>query len=166
MSTTVDHCHAMNAFMAKPTKDYPTPFAERLDDALLESGKKKSDVYNAIGSNKQAWSAWMNRGSIPEPSTALKLAMELGVNVRWLIDGKGQRKAVKQQFSQDQIDIAEAWPNLPPLLQEQIALLIRHSAADAVPTLRNAMTSGDREDQERANRLLEAAQEKARKDKP
>lgn len=144
-------------------------FADRLRVALEESGRKPADVYKELKVSKATWYTWAGRGervSMPESETAIRLARALGVNVRWLVTGKGEKHSTAVTWAQEQIDIAEAWPNLPSALREQIAVLIRHAAAELAPSLRGALTTVDRELQERANRLLEEAQAAARAEKP
>lgn len=141
-----------------------TSFKERLLEALRDSGKKPAEIYRACGSNKGTWGTWVGvRESVPEPEMCAKLARALGVNLVWLVDGKGEKKASKMEFSQEQMDIAEAWPTLSPDLQKHIAWLMQREVAERIPALRESLAPVDPELQERANRLLEAAQKAARK---
>ena len=138
-------------------------FAERLRSALRDSGRRAVDVYKEIGVSKATWYHWLGeRESVPEPETCLRLARSLGVEARWLIDGTGERQLYQPMLTQEQIDIAEAWPFLSPALREQIAVLIRHAAVELVPSLKKPLATVDKHLQERANRLLERAQEAAR----
>lgn len=139
-------------------------FAARLKWAVRESGKPAADVYRRLKVSKATWYTWTgDRASVPEPATCFALADELGIEPRWLITGKGPRIEPVQRFTQEQIDLAEAWPSLPPATQQAIASLIRAAVVDMAPSLKAPLSKTNRELQERANRLLEEAQRNAQK---
>lgn len=159
MSTHDDHANAQNMRMAGLST-----FAERLKDALKASGKSPAEVYGALKVSKATWYTWAGqRESIPEPDTCLRLAALLGVSPQWLVSGKGQRQPVKKPYTQEQIDIAEAWPHLSPQAQKTIALLLREAVIEMAPQLESPLKSAPDELQDRANRLLTEAQTRLQK---
>lgn len=138
-------------------------FAERLKDALKTSGKRPVEVYGPLGASRSTWYTWVGqRESVPEPEMCLRLAEALGVSAQWLLTGKGPRHPMKKPYSQEQIDIAEAWPHLSPQAQKTIALLLREAVIEIAPALKPSLAPGDEELQKRADRLLEEAQARLR----
>ncbi len=138
-------------------------FPARLRAALKDSGKSAAEVYRRIGVSKATWYTWTGeRESTPEPETCFKLADCLGVMPRWLITGNGPRMPIAPRFTQEQLDLAEAWPSLPAPTQQAIAMLIRSAANEMAPGLKGPPTRLSREMQERADRLFDEAQKKLR----
>lgn len=63
--------------------------AERLREAREDKGAKQEDLADVAGVSKQAISKIENGGTLkPAMSTMEPIARLLGVNVRWLVDGK------------------------------------------------------------------------------
>ena len=139
-------------------------FADRLSDAIRESGKRPAEVYRKLKVKKGTFYTWVGqRESVPEPATCMRLAEFLGINQRWLLTGKGPRRPMKKPYTQEQIDIAEAWPHLSAGAQQSIAVLVRAAVLEAVPELEKSLGETNEELQERANRLLEEAQARIRR---
>ncbi len=69
--------------------------AERLEQALKESGMSASELARAIRIRPQAVSQWIS-GATKSPSAKnlLRAAEAMGVDPGWLIEGKGSRAAV------------------------------------------------------------------------
>lgn len=66
--------------------------AERLREAREDKGVTQEDLADAAGVSKQAVSKIENGGTLkPAMSTMEPIARLLGVNVRWLVDGKSPK---------------------------------------------------------------------------
>lgn len=138
-------------------------FASRLLEAVTESGMTEAEVYSAAGVKRGTWHTWVgDRRSVPAPATLMRVAKVINVRPEWLATGKGPKKAMQPTFTQAQIDIAEAWPHLPPQTQAAMAAMIRSAAISIEPGLAGPLVNVDSELQDRANRLLEEAQTKTR----
>jgi|GEM_PF-5552220 len=68
-------------------------FAGRLRAAI--GMRRASEVARAVGIPQQTLDNYL-KGAAPNAERALALADELGVNIRWLIKGEGQRSVVEQ----------------------------------------------------------------------
>jgi phage repressor protein C with HTH and peptisase S24 domain len=65
-------------------------FAERLAQAIRDSGRSKADIAESVGVKPPALSRWL-RGSQPEQRYLVKLGEELNVSVNWLLSGVNDR---------------------------------------------------------------------------
>lgn len=65
-------------------------------------------------------------------------------------------------LSDEAISIAEGWSVLPDPLKDHIRLLMSEYIARQHPLLREMYSGATRSDQERFNRMIEAAQDKLR----
>ncbi len=65
-------------------------FSQRLADAMEESQHNQSTLARALGTAQSSIGRWLN-GSMPRDRALAELASKLGVTVRWLSDGTGDR---------------------------------------------------------------------------
>ena len=134
-------------------------FRDRLRAAIARSNKTAKAIYGQIGVSKAIYYNWQSEGgSLPRAENIFPLADALGVEARWLITGEGPMTVDKQVFSQEQTDIADAWPLLPESTRHHVQLLIDDAVVTEIPQLRSSYENASRTDQKRANAILERAQ--------
>jgi len=66
-------------------------FGDRLDAVMKENDLKQNDIADRTGVSQATVSGWLN-GSLPQPRTALALSKAIGVSMRWLMTGHGEKE--------------------------------------------------------------------------
>lgn len=65
-------------------------FSDRLAQLIKHSGKKKAEFSRIINVSQGNLSDWLNKRSQPDGLILIRLYEEFGVNIKWLMTGKGQ----------------------------------------------------------------------------
>lgn len=130
---------------------------------MEEAGYTAKGLAKKLGVSRATVGHWLGpRQSVPAADTCYHLSEVLNVTNRWLVTGRPPKERVLGQLTQDQLDLAEAWPHLPAHTQQSIAILIAAAASELEPNLGGHLRPVNSAQQERANRILEAAQQRVR----
>lgn len=80
-------------------------FNERFERLLIEKGKSKADIADAVGMSRTGMSSWKDSNRIPRADVAIKIAKILDVPVDYLVLGEN-------------VELKPGNENLPSKLQE------------------------------------------------
>lgn len=143
--------------------DRKTTFAQRIEEARGDAGLSVIELCRRVKVSRNTYYQWTGeRQSVPEADTMFALADALNVTARWLATGKSPKARLLGDLTQEQIDIAIAWPHLSPHTRLSISQLINADVAARIPLLQQPYASINQDDQERASRLIDAAQQAIR----
>lgn len=147
----------------------PETFAERLDLAMQKKGIKFfSELAKLAQVSPNSLTTWVEKGSIPRPSSQLAVCNALGVRYEWLQSGKGpmematrEEKNLRNAFAHS--PIAEGpWSNSPIGRFSQIT--DPHPLGAALSSVRKMLRSrnlelGDESESELVLRVMRASLE-------
>ena len=137
-------------------------FRERLAEAFDESPKTVEQLCKEIKLARATWYKYAGPVEAqPSHIRLFQLADALNVTARWLSTGKEPKARVLEGFTQEQLEVAAAWPKLPEGVKDSIRVLINAAVAEKIPALAPAYAAVTIEAQKRASEVLEEAQEEA-----
>ena len=113
--------------------------ADRLNEALAQSGMTASELARAIRVKPQAVSQWLSGATkSPNATNLLKAAVVLGVNPQWLTEGKGQRLVearIVEPLALSAPNVAEPpipgldWSDLSPQARALIEVVVKRTSS-------------------------------------
>ena len=95
-------------------------FNERFERLLIEKGKNKADIADAVGISRTGMSSWKDNDRIPRADVAVKIAKILDVPVDYLVlgedielkPGNGELPVRLQELSQGQQSVVNSLVDL------------------------------------------------------
>lgn len=115
-----------------------TYIGDRIQQAIINSGKTKKQIAAEVGVSPQAVTNWSKDGSI-DKQNLLKFCEATGTTERWIINGTGdQDSSQARAIDQDIAEVIEYaithqllsyYQNLPPAAQVKLILSLYEMAA-------------------------------------
>jgi transcriptional regulator with XRE-family HTH domain len=95
--------------------------AARLNEAILDSGLRQSDIAGKIGCDASYITRWKNNKYRPSKIYLGKIAEVTSVNLDWLLTGEGEKKAVATTPALPENQISER----TAAVEKQVAAILK-----------------------------------------
>lgn len=121
-------CHTNQSKNAIPEVSYAEGMEslttnDRINEVIRDSGREPAEIARAIGITKQTMNDWTQfRTKNPQNAKLLAFADEMGVELRWLISGKGP----KEVRTRNAPEIQKATDLLAVMPQDQRTRLVEY----------------------------------------
>jgi transcriptional regulator with XRE-family HTH domain len=101
----------------------PATFHERLRAAIDDSGRTQGEVAEEVGAHPNQVSQWVNGRGKPDSRHLINLANALGVDLNWLLLGRGHTPPRRDR----ERELARRLTELAPQLTEVVKLAQREA---------------------------------------
>lgn len=106
--------------MSKETERFSARLHEALDDyGFIKGPGRQSALGRMFGVNPRSARMWLESEGFPKTERCIEIAKKLGVNLEWLLTGRGHKNNYEKSTPEDQIFIT-IYENLPTEAKKEI----------------------------------------------